>query len=290
LLSIEDPSLVVEETGSSTLLSGLGELHIEVILDRLKREFGLHVLVGAPSVAYRETITETLETDGMHHFERMIGGTRLQASIHIVLQPSVDTYDEESSCLLLSEPTVSVSDSVKLFMGYGVDCTHEDLFIKSELYRVLIEGCKGALKRGQIGSYALSNVHCHVMEIDAEGGIAGLLALPGSVRAAAADTIGMLLSKNRSNACCILEPNMSIEIILPNDMVGTVVSDLSSRRGKTRAVVLGEIQKTNHQQQQYHHSKALIRGEVPLIEILTGGEGSFTAEYKGHAPCDQYDR
>jgi elongation factor G len=307
LLAIEDPSLLVEDTGSSTLLSGLGELHIEVTLDRLKREYGLNVLVGKPSVAYRETITETLETNGMYHFERMIGGTRLQASMHIILKPSVndiicDDDQVESSCLLLSEPTVSVSDTVKQFLGFDEDTSEEELMRKSELYRVLIAGCQGAMKRGLLGPYAMSNVHCHVVQIDSEHGLSGLISLPGSVRAAAVDTISSLLSHHRSNACCILEPNMSIEISLPNDVVGVVLSDLASRRGRTREVILGEMQQQSSSSSSKSYGsnhKALIRGEVPLIEILgyantirslTGGEGSFTAEYEGHAPCEQHKK
>ena len=72
-MTVEDPSLSVEETDSTTLLSGLGELHIEVTLDRLFREFGIEVVTGPPSVAYRETITQTIESDGLVEYDRMIG-------------------------------------------------------------------------------------------------------------------------------------------------------------------------------------------------------------------------
>ena len=82
----------------------------------------------------------------------------------------------------------------------------------------------------------------------------------------------------------MLEPSVSIEVIVPNDMVGTVLSDLNNRRGTVGDVVVGETKQ----------SKSIVRGDVPLVEILgyanslrslTGGEGVFTSEYRGHSFC-----
>jgi elongation factor G len=132
----------------------------------------------------------------------------------------------------------------------------------------------------------MSNVVCRVIDIDAEGGAAGLAALPGALRAASAHTVSALL-ESRKKWCTVLEPTMFIEVTLPNDMVGTVLSDLTSRRGNVGDVYVGDSEGIVQ-------AKALIRGEVPLVEILgyanslrsiTAGEASFTAEYKGHAPC-----
>eukprot|EP00797_Seminavis_robusta_P013118 Sro201_g085210.1 factor G (109) ;mRNA; r:75096-75422 len=86
----------------------------------------------------------------------------------------------------------------------------------------------------------------------------------------------------------VLEPSMSVEISAPNDMVGTVLSDLTSRRGTVEDVVTGDEDSSTV------HQKTMVRGQVPLVEILgyasalrslTAGEGAFSAEYKGHSRC-----
>lgn len=290
LLTIEDPSLVVEETESATLLSGLGELHIEVTLDRLLREFGMSVLVGKPSVSYRETITDPLKSQGLVNYDRTIAGTRLQAAVGLSLSPTqgqiCDSVD--SACMILAEPVVSVSKDVREFLNLDPEASDDELMINSEVFKALVQGCQGALKRGPLGPYRMANVHCHVNAVDAEDGLAGLLSLPGALRAAAAHAVSSTLDEN-TDFCTVLEPTMSLEVTLPNDMVGSVLSDLTGgRRGTIGEVMVGEsIGGTM--------SKALVRGDVPLAEILgyakslrslTGGEGSFSAEYKGHSPCD----
>eukprot|EP00978_Attheya_sp_CCMP212_P004714 scaffold10348_cov54-Attheya_sp.AAC.7 len=293
LLSVEDPSLHVKETETATTLSGLGELHIEVTLDRLRREYGLAVLTGAPAVAYRETITDVIETNGgtMYEYDRTIGDTRLQASVHLVLEP-LDCPEDESigACMLLADPIVTLGPKAREYLGFvNEEISEEDMMFRSAVVKALISGCLGSLKRGSLGSYALANVRCHVVDVDAEGGLSALTALPGAMRAAAASAISVMLADNNKN-CTILEPTMSVEVTVPVDLVGTVLSDLSGRRGTVGDVIMGD-------QVGSSRVKALLRGDVPLVEILgyantlrsiTGGEGAFTAEYKGHSPCDEY--
>merc|ERR1719491_1094653 len=92
LLVVEDPSLVVEETPTTTLISGLGELHVEIVVDRLRREFGLEVRTGKPAVTYRETVLlgedseEEFETDGLVEYDRTVGGVRLQGRLRLRLR------------------------------------------------------------------------------------------------------------------------------------------------------------------------------------------------------------
>ena len=290
LLSIEDPSLVVEETESSTLLSGLGELHIEVTIDRLLREYGIVVREGKPSVSYRETITDHLKSIGLVNYDRTVSGTRLQAAVALALSPirnpACDNTD--SSCMLLAEPTVTVSQEVREFLRLDLETPDDDLMVKSEIFKALVQGCQGALKRGPLGPHCMANLNCHVTAVDSEVGHAGILSLPGALRAAAAHAVTSTLLENK-DFCKVLEPTMSLEVTLPNDMVGSVLSDLTgARRGSIGEVMVGESIGGIM-------SKALIRGDVPLVEILgyakslrslTGGEASFSAEYKGHSPCD----
>lgn len=282
LLCTEDPSLVVDETESATLLSGLGELHIEVTLDRLFREHGLQVMVGPPLVAYRETVKEMVETDGgLLVYDTTIGGTRLHGAVHLTLKPS--TSGKKSSWMQLSEPIVTVGPKAREFLGLNPDLSEHDLLQKSDLARALIRGCLGALKRGPLKSAALANVVCHIENVDAEGGLAQLKSLPGALQAASANAVAHTLAKFKGS-CTVLEPTMSIEISLPNEMVGVILSDLTSRRGTVGDVWTGDSAQ----------AKSIIRGDVPLAEILgyasslrslTGGEGTFSAEYKGHSPC-----
>ena len=285
LMSIEDPSLIMEETDSCTLLSGLGELHIEVTLDRIRREHGLNVLVGAPSVTYRETVMVPVETDGLVNYDRTVGDSHFQASIQLKLDPLVEGT-AEGTCRVLTDPVVTVSDEVLEFLGFrDHEGGLEELELRSEVIRSLLEGCRGALKRGPSG-YGMANMTCHVVSINADSGSAGLHAMPGSLRAAAAYAIQQLLEGGRY--CCVLEPKMSIELLVVNELVGAVLSDLTGRRGTVEDVLLGDAVSAER--------KALVRGEVPLIEILgyanslrslTRGEATYTSEYKGHAPCMQ---
>ena len=286
LMATEDPSLLVEETESATLLSGLGELHIEVTLDRLHREYGLQVMVGPPSVAYRETVKTEIETSGgLVEYDRTIGATRLQGAVHLVIRPNhrSDSDHSDNSCMVLSDPVITVGSKAREFLGLNPELSEEDLLGNSNLARALIQGCQGALKRGILQSAEMANITCHIEDVDAEGGLSALNDLPGALQAAAANAVSVCLQENAAS-CSMLEPSVSIEVTVPNDMVGAVLSDLNNRRGTVGDVVVGEgIQ-----------SKSLIRGDVPLVEILgyanslrslTGGEGVFTSEYRGHSFC-----
>lgn len=285
LLVNEDPSLEIKETGSVTLLSGLGELHIEVVVDRLQREYGLSVWIGKPTVAYRETVLQAIETAGMINFDRTVGTTRMQAQIHLRLEPLEERSSYENS-LILQDPVIILSQNVKQYLGFPTDTEERDLVQRCDVAEAIISGCKGALKRGPIGSHAMSNLICTVEQIDSEGGISSLKSLPGSIRAASSNILMSLLNENQTN-CSVLEPTMSIEINVPTEMVGTVLSDLTTRRGTVGEVVMSDDTITP--------AKALIYGQVPLAEILgyannlrsiTNGEGVFSAEYKGHSACN----
>ena len=289
LLSVEDPSLHVEETEATTILSGLGELHIEIIVDRLRREFGLSVRIGKPAVTYRETVTESIESSGLIEYDRIIGTNRLQASIQLGIEPlksDAEITTVGSSCISLGEPVIDIGKNARDYLGLPMDEHVDELVMQSELARALVSGCLGALKRGSLGSFSHANVRCTITEIEANGGLAYLNSMPGSLRAAASYAVSSTLNSNKSS-CSILEPMMGIEVTIPSNMVGIVVSDLSSRRGSISDVIMDD------DTQMTEDTKAVVIGEVPLAEILgyanalrslTGGEGSFSAEYRGHSP------
>lgn len=289
LLSVEDPSLVVEESATTTLLSGLGELHIEVVLDRIQREYGLQVRTGKPAVAYRETITEEIETDGLVNYDRTVGGTQLQGAVSLRLTP-LSTDGNGSHCASPEEPTVTIGPKAREYLGLDPDMSEDELIFRSKAVEALLSGCRGSLKRGRIGPYPFANVSCCIVDVDSEAGPGALESLPGAIRAASANAISTLLFDN-SSSLMVLEPKMRVEIYVPREKVGDVLSDLTTRRGTVDDIILGD----NSDDGGGEHIKALVHAEVPLVEILgyanslrslTGGEGAFSAEYKGHAPSD----
>ena len=294
LLSVEDPSLVVEETPTTTLISGLGELHMEIILDRLRREFGLEVRTGKPAVAYRETVSlekgEVVGTDGMVEYDRTVGGIRLQGSVGLQLRQNAIASTAEDDCFPPEDPTVTLSPAVRTYFNLDPKASDEDLEHKfPPALQALLLGVRGSLKRGRVGPYPLANLECQITEVDSE--VSGTDALPGCLRAAAANAVNNLLEYlAEEDRLITLEPKMNVEVSVPTGKVGDVLSDLTTRRSAVDDVAMAEEGGGTSD-----HVKSMVRAEVPLIEILgyanslrslTGGEGAFSAEYKGHAPQD----
>ncbi len=285
LLTVEDPSLVVTETPTNTLISGLGELHMEIVLDRLRREFGLEVRTGKPAVAYRETVLfdgeEGVETDGLVEYDRTVGGVQMQGSVRLRLSP---LSTSESSCIPPEDPLVTLSQETRDFFNMDPNPSSDETEHKyPPALRALLSGARGSLKRGRLGPYPLANLTCHILEVDSEM-MTSPDTLPGAMRAAAANAVTTLLETLKNDGrLVVLEPKMTVEVSVPTGRVGDVLSDLTTRRGTVDDVATGDDST---------HAKSMVHAEVPLIEILgyanslrslTGGEGAFSAEYKGHA-------
>lgn len=289
LLTVEDPSLVVEETPTTTLISGLGELHMEIVLDRLRREHGLQVRTGKPAVAYRETVSfddaEEVGTDGLVEYDRTVGGVRLHGAVALRLRQH--SSSPEDDCIPPNDPVVTLSSETRVFFNLDPSAESDESEHKyPPSLQALLSGVRGSLKRGRLGPYPLANLECHIIEVDSE--LSSPDALPGAMRAAAANAVSTLLENlAKEERMVILEPRMNVEISVPHNQVGDVLSDLTSRRGTVDDVAMAE--------EGGDHVKSMIQAEVPLVEILgyanslrslTGGEGAFSAEYKGHAPRD----
>jgi elongation factor G len=302
LLAVEDPSLVVEETPTTTLISGLGELHMEIVLDRLRREFGLEVRTGKPAVAYRETVLlkdgEVVETDGLVEYDRTVGGVRLQGAVQLLLRQSAGSCTSDGStrsgnhtCRSPEDPVVTLSPETRSFFNLDPFALSDDLEHKyPPAMRALLSGVRGSMKRGRLGPYPLANLECRVVLVDSELS-SSADTLPGAMRAAAANAVAtMLETLAKEGRMTILEPKMNVEIWVPTGRVGDVLSDLTGRRGMVDDVAMADEGIGGGD-----HVKSMVRAEIPLVEILgyanslrslTGGEGAFSAEYKGHAPKD----
>lgn len=201
-LAEEDPSLrtyIDKETGQ-TILSGMGELHLEVIIERIKREFSVNLRVGHPQVAYKETIKK--EGIGEGKYIRQSGGRGQYG--HAVLK--VEPLDNESAHFIFEDKTTN-----------GV--------IPKEFIAPIETGVKESMQVGPLGGFSMINIKASVIngsyhEVDSSEiafSIAGALAFKDAIKKC--DPV-------------LLEPIMKVEITTPEDYMGDLIADLNSRRAK----------------------------------------------------------
>jgi elongation factor G len=199
-LCAEDPSLQVEtneETGQ-TILKGVGELHLEIIIDRMKREFKVETTTGAPQVAYRETITKEFDCEYTH--KKQSGGSGQFARVKMIFAPQepglgFEFKNSVTGGNIPKEYIPAVEKGLKNQAQTGVIAGFPTIDFKVELYD---------------GSYH---------DVDSS-------ALAFEIAARAAFREGMLKA-----APVLLEPVMKVEVIVPEEYMGDVIGDLNSRRG-----------------------------------------------------------
>ena len=199
-LAHEDPSFRVtsDEESGQTIISGMGELHLEIIVDRLKREFKVDANVGRPQVAYRETIRKSIEQEGK--FVRQTGGRGQFGHVYIRLEPQ--------------EPG----------SGYQFEDSITGGAVPREYIPAVNKGIQGQLKNGVIAGYPVVDVKVTLYdgsyhEVDSSEmafKVAGSMAFKEG--AAKADPV-------------LLEPIMSVEVVTPEDYMGDVMGDINRRRG-----------------------------------------------------------
>ncbi len=201
-LSEEDPTFKYytdEETGQ-TIIAGMGELHLEIIVDRMLREFKVEANVGAPQVAYRETATQAADTDTK--FARQSGGHGQYGHVKMRLEPNPEKGFE--------------------FVNEVVGGA-----IPKEYIPAVEAGVRGALSAGVLAGYPVVDIKCTVYdgsyhEVDSSEmafKIAGSMALKDALQKA---------------KCVLMEPIMKIAVTVPDDYLGTVIGDINSRRGMIR--------------------------------------------------------
>jgi elongation factor G len=251
-LGLEDPSFKVktdEETGQ-TILSGMGELHLEIIVDRLLREFKVEANVGRPQVAYRETITKSVKSEG--RFIRQSGGRGQYGHVWLILEP---------------QPPGKGFEFVNKIVG-GT--------IPREYIPAVQKGVVEAIEKGVLAGFPMVDIKVILIdgsfhEVDSSEmafKIAGSIGFKEGARLASP---------------IFLEPVMSIEIITPEEFMGQVVSDLNSRRGKTTGVeyrggtnvIVGEVPLAN------------MFGYATDLRSLTQGRATFTLQFSHYSPVPQ---
>lgn len=257
-LAEEDPTFEVgvdEETGQ-TLISGMGELHLEILTDRLKREFGVTGRVSRPRVSYRETITQRAEAEGC--FDRETGGRRHFGRVRLEVEP-LDNGKE-----FVFENTLSSEDpSQPELPGRFVEAVEE--------------GCREAMEGGVLVGYNLVDVRVRLLDAEMDTDASSELAF----KVAGTKAFNRAVENAEP---VLLEPLMDLEVVTPESYTGDVMSDLNARGAEIRKVSsrAGNIR--------------AIRAFVPLAKMfgyatevrsLTQGRGMFTMEFDHYAEVDQ---
>jgi elongation factor G len=243
-LAQEDPSLRVktDEESGQTIISGMGELHLEIIVDRMKREFKVECNVGAPQVAYRETITKAVEVEGK--FVRQSGGRGQYGHVWIKLEPKeagtgFEFVNAIVGGVVPKEYIPAVNKGIEEAMQSGVVAGYPVVDMKATLFD---------------GSY--HDVDSNEMAFK----IAGSMAFKeGAAKA------GPIL----------LEPIMKVEVTTPQDYMGDVIGDISSRRGQ----VTGSDEKAGSLVINAMVPLASMFGYATLLRSMTQGRATYTMEF-----------
>ncbi|MGA9645548.1 MAG: elongation factor G [Candidatus Korobacteraceae bacterium] len=223
-LAQEDPTFKVNTDPDSgqTIISGMGELHLEILVDRMMREFNVQANVGKPQVAYRETIRKPAQAEGK--YIRQTGGSGQYGHVRIRLEPNLpgkgyEFVNEVVGGVIPKEFIKPVDQGIKEAMEGGVLAGYEMVDVKATLYD---------------GSY--HDVDSNEMAFK----IAGSMAFKEAARRASP---------------VLLEPVMSVEVVVPEEYMGTIIGDLSSRRGRIEGI-------------EHRAGSQVIKAMVPLAEMF----------------------
>ena len=260
-LSEEDPTFRVryDEQTNQTVISGMGELHLEIIVDRLRREFKVECNQGQPQVNYKEALTETV--DHTERLKKQSGGSGLFAQMSFQLGPA----DEE---FLESDGFKSGRDKLQF------DNAIHGGSIPKEFMPAIVKGFTAMMDNGYLAGYNIDSMKVRVYD--------------GQTHAVDSKPIAFeLCAKEGFKACAakakpiILEPIMKLEVVTPEEFVGPVIGDLNRRRG------LPKDQKSGS------GGAIIIQADVPLAEMfgyvtqlrtITSGRASSTMEFSHYAP------
>jgi len=244
-LSEEDPTFKIatdEETGQ-TIIRGMGELHLEILKDRMFREFKVQARAGKPMVAYRETITEAAEAE--HIFEREIGGRGQYGRLVLTVTPQERGQGNVTTC--------HVSQNI----------------LPSEFRDAAISGITDGLATGVLGSYSLVDIAVEIV---------GATTHPTDSTEVAFRTVAVMALREAANKGSpqLLEPIMALEIITPEEYMGDVLGDINSRRGKVRNMEATEDARIIRAEVPLSE----LFGYATSLRSLTKGRASYSMEPK----------
>ena len=246
---IEDPTfrLVHEPMTGQTLVQGMGELHLEIIVDRLSREYGLQVRLGRPQVAYKETITGEAQGEGT--FIRQLAGK-----------------GQYGHCVIKLEPLARGKgfEFVNLLKSHAIP---EEFVIEIE------RGIREAMEAGLVAGYPVTDLRASLLEANYHE--------DDSVAIAYKIAASMAFKQAGEKAGpVILEPIMKLEIVTPDDYVGGLVGDINARRGRIEAIEM----KGSSRDLRAFVPLAEMFGYATVLRTITQGRGSFSLEFSAYEP------
>ena len=247
-LAMEDPSFKVSSDPDSgqTIIKGMGELHLEIIVDRLKREFKVECNVGEPQVAYRETITKPCDIEYTH--KKQSGGAGQFAKVKIRFEP-IEGYN-----------------------GFEFENTVVGGNVPKEYVPGVEKGLRTAMDAGVIAGYPVTGVKCNLYDGAYHEVDSNVMCFEIAARAAFRE--GMRQADAR-----LLEPIMKVEVVTPEEYMGDIIGDLNSRRG----LVSGMDQRANARVVDASVPLANMFGYVNTLRSLSQGRAQFTMVFDHYA-------
>jgi elongation factor G len=249
-LAEEDPTFRTytnEETGQ-TIIAGMGELHLDIIVDRMKREFKVGANVGAPQVSYRETFTKEANVEGK--FIRQSGGRGQYGHVWVKIEPN-----EEGAGFEFVDKIVG-----------GV--------VPREYISIVGKGIQEALENGVLAGYPMIDIKATLFDgsyHDVDSSEMAFKVAAGMAVRAAKDQCGAIL----------LEPIMNVDVVVPDDYLGNVIGDLTGRRGRIAA----QEERGNAHLVKATVPLSEMFGYATSLRSNTQGRGNYTMQFSHYEPA-----
>ncbi len=246
----EDPSFRVEtdEDSGETILKGMGELHLDIKVDILKRTYGVELVVGQPQVAYRETITQKVEDSYTH--KKQSGGSGQFGKIDYTIEPG--------------EPNTGFTFTTSVVGGN----------VPKEFFPAIEKGFKSMMETGPLAGFPVLdvaiNLHDGAYHAVDSSAVAFEIAAKGAFR--------QTMPKAGAQ---LLEPVMKVDVFSPEDNVGDVIGDLNRRRG----MISGQEAGTTGVRIKADVPLSEMFGYISTLRTMTSGRGQFSMEFSHYAPC-----
>lgn len=257
-LASEDPTFKVSTDAETldTVISGMGELHLDIIVDRMKREFGVEANVGAPQVAYRETIQGSSEAE--EKYVKQSGGRGQYGHVKIRVNP-LQTLAEDQEL----PKNVKRDDN-----GFEFVNNIKGGVIPNEYIPACEKGFKESMLRGSLAGYPMVNVSVELYDGSYHDVDSSEIAFKIASSKAFTDAV-------KKATPVILEPMMKVEVVVPEEHIGDVTGDISSKRG----IIEGVDEKGMVQAVKATVPLSEMFGYINNLRSMTSGRGNFTMEF-----------
>jgi elongation factor G len=251
-LAAEDPSFRVEtdQESGQTIMKGMGELHLDILVDRMKREFKVEANIGAPQVAYRETVSRQAEIDYTH--KKQTGGTGQFARVKLIISPT--------------EPGEGYSFESKIVGGA----------VPKEYVPGVEKGIKSVMDSGPLAGFPVIDFKVALVDGAFHDVDSSVLAFEIAARAAMREGMKKAGAK-------LLEPIMKVEVVTPEEYTGSIIGDLTSRRGQ----VTGQDSRGNAVAIACFVPLANMFGYINTLRSMSSGRAVFTMQFDHYEPVPQ---